>query len=120
LLLQIQIRGEKVEEGEGLAGWLLNDTLTAIQINQTLAELQKASTGINQTTDSLKTFIGNLNAGKGALPSLMYDTTMLIDLRQTLQNLNSGTEKFDENMEAFKHNFFTRGYFKKQEKEKKK
>jgi phospholipid/cholesterol/gamma-HCH transport system substrate-binding protein len=50
----------------------------------------------------------------------MYDTLMARDLRQTLEHLNSGTAKFDENMEAFKHNFLTRKYFKEQEKEKKK
>ncbi|HCW07282.1 MAG TPA: MCE family protein, partial [Cytophagales bacterium] len=28
-----------------------------------------------------------------------------------------GTQRFNENMEALKHNFLFRGYFKKQEKE---
>ena len=31
-----------------------------------------------------------------------------------------GTQKFNENMEALKHNFLTRGYFRKLEREEKK
>jgi phospholipid/cholesterol/gamma-HCH transport system substrate-binding protein len=39
---------------------------------------------------------------------------------QTLKNVEQGTARFNENMEAMKHNFLFRGYFRKQEKEKKK
>ena len=34
-------------------------------------------------------------------------------------NINQGTEKFNQNMEALKHNFLTRGYFRKLERKKK-
>jgi phospholipid/cholesterol/gamma-HCH transport system substrate-binding protein len=37
-------------------------------------------------------------------------------LDATLNNIESGTEKFDKNMDALKHNFLFRGYFKKLEK----
>ena len=41
-------------------------------------------------------------------------------LKSTLKNINEGTDKFNQNMEALKHNFLTRGYFKKLEREEKK
>ncbi len=109
---------KEVDQGQGLAGYLLKDSLTAQQIKKTMTELQRASAAIHSSTDSLKTFIGNLNSGKGAMPAMMYDTVMAEDLRQTLKNLNTGTAKFDENMEALKHSFLTKKYFKEQEKEK--
>lgn len=109
-----------VDQGKGLAGYLIRDTTTAQQIKKTMGELQRASSDIHSSTDSLKTFIGNLNSGNGPMPAMMYDTAMAEDLRQTLKNLNTGTAKFDENMEALKHSFLTRKYFKEQEKEKKK
>jgi phospholipid/cholesterol/gamma-HCH transport system substrate-binding protein len=31
--------------------------------------------------------------------------------------VNEGTDKFNQNMEALKHNFLTRGYFRKLEKQ---
>ena len=48
------------------------------------------------------------------------DEEFVKNLEQTIININEGTEKFNENMEAFKHNFFTRSYFKKVEREQKK
>jgi phospholipid/cholesterol/gamma-HCH transport system substrate-binding protein len=45
---------------------------------------------------------------------------MAKDLKETISNLNKGTAKFDENMEALKHSFLTKKYFKEQEKEKEK
>jgi len=118
LLGQIKDMTHHVKEGNGLAGWMLKDTLTAYQINKTLTDLQRASHEIHQTTDTLKSFVGDLNSGQGSLPTLMYDTALARDIRQILKNLNEGTAKFDENMEALKHSFLTRKYFKKQEKEK--
>jgi phospholipid/cholesterol/gamma-HCH transport system substrate-binding protein len=35
-----------------------------------------------------------------------------------MHNLELGTAKFNENMEALKHNFFFRRYFKKQARQK--
>jgi phospholipid/cholesterol/gamma-HCH transport system substrate-binding protein len=37
-----------------------------------------------------------------------------------MKSIEEGTERFNENMEAFKHNFLTRGYFKKMAKEEEK
>jgi phospholipid/cholesterol/gamma-HCH transport system substrate-binding protein len=39
---------------------------------------------------------------------------------QTLQNLESSTYKLNENMEAMKSNFLFRGYFRRQEKARRK
>jgi phospholipid/cholesterol/gamma-HCH transport system substrate-binding protein len=45
---------------------------------------------------------------------------MASEIRHGLKHLDSGLVKFDENMEALQHNWLTRGYFKKLEKEQKK
>ena len=36
------------------------------------------------------------------------------DVREILQNLNVGSARLNENMEALKHNFLFRGYFRKE------
>ena len=38
----------------------------------------------------------------------------------SLDNIQKGTDGFNQNMEALKHNFLLRGYFKKQEKQRRK
>lgn len=120
LLSDVQLMAADIDAGKGLAGYLLRDSATIIQLEKTMVNLQSAALEINKSTDSLQLFIQKLNAGKGAIPTLWQDTTLVNDLRSTLKNLNQGTQKFDENMEAMKHSFLTRKYFKEQEKEAKK
>lgn len=120
LLKNVQEMATDVDEGKGLAGYLLRDSLTSRQLQKTMVELQRAALDIHQSTDSLKNFVKKLNTGQGAIPTLWYDTTLVKDLRGTIHNLNQGTAKFDENMEALKHSFLTKKYFKEQEKQAKK
>ncbi len=120
LLSDVQEMAGDVDKGKGLAGYLLRDSLMAEQLQKTMSELQRAALDIHQSTDSLKTFMQTLNTGEGAIPTLWYDTALANDLRSTLNNLKLGTQKFDENMEAMKHSFLTRKYFKEQEKQSKK
>lgn len=117
LLREVQIMTNDINSGKGLAGYLLRDSTTIIKLEQTMSHLQASSQSVQQTTDSLQIFIQKLNSGQGTLPTLWQDTTLVNDLRATLKNLNQGTQKFDENMEAMKHSFLTRKYFKEQEKE---
>jgi len=57
--------------------------------------------------------------GKGVLNKVATDTVLANQLMSTMKNIEEGTEKFNENMEALKHNFLTRGYFRKLEREQK-
>ncbi len=117
LLANVTEMTNDVGKGKGLAGYLLRDTVTSSQLEKTMTQIHQASINIQQSTDSLKSFIQRLNNQKGSLNTLLADTTMAKNLRETISNLNKGTVKFDENMEALKHNFLTRGYFKKLEKQ---
>ena len=56
--------------------------------------------------------------GNGPMHAILKDTAMVNKLNLTLDNVEKGTAAFNENMEAAKHNFLFKGYFKKQEKEK--
>ena len=43
---------------------------------------------------------------------------MVMKLNTSLVNIQQGTDGFNQNMEALKHNFLLRGYFRKQERQK--
>lgn len=118
ILSQLNQVAQNINEGNGLAGWIVNDTSTQVKIKTTLEGLDKASQNINSSIDNLNQMLSELGTGQGTIPALMKDTAMVNDLRATLKNLNVGTGKFSEDMEALRHHFLFRKYFKDKEKEK--
>ena len=106
----------RFKTGKGLAGAIFTDTLLRrnleIAVGNIQSSTQKLSTavaGINKATKDLET-------GKGPLGVLLSDSLSSVKLKQTIANLEQGTGRFNEDMEALKHNFLFRAYFRKQEK----
>jgi phospholipid/cholesterol/gamma-HCH transport system substrate-binding protein len=60
--------------------------------------------------------VDKINNGEGTLGRLIKDEKMADNIDQTVANLKTSSKKLDENMEAAKHNFLLKGYFKKKEK----
>ncbi len=67
-------------------------------------------------TDEMAYLLMSINNGEGTLGRLMKDEEMAENIDQTIVNLKKSSKGLDENMEAAKHNFLLRGYFKKKEK----
>lgn len=59
-----------------------------------------------------------INRGDGTLGRLIQDKEIAENLDKTMENLKNSSKGLEENMEAAKHNFLLRGYFRKKEKEK--
>ncbi|MFY7840922.1 MAG: hypothetical protein ACOVP7_11640 [Lacibacter sp.] len=74
------------------------------------------ATELNILTVSVKNDVAN---GKGTVHALLKDSALVQKLSNSLQNIEQGTDGFNQNMEALKNNFLLRGYFKKQERKKK-
>ena len=92
---------------------VLKDTIVGNKIKVIVTNLEKSSDQINQT-------IFNIKEGKGALNYLSNDPKLVKQIDSTMTNISQSSRKLNENLEALKHNFLLRGYFKKQEKEKEK
>jgi len=105
---------------ESVAGALLGDSLSGTKIRSVLTHLENSSIEIEKTAKNLNAVVGRINNGDGAINYLSTDTTLVNQLQNSMKNVDEGVLKFNENMEALKHNFLTRGYFKKQEKQKEK
>lgn len=101
-----------------VADVLLSDSIQGNKVKKIIANLEASSININKTTDSLNQVINKIKTGEGAINYLSNNKEFVENLDQTIKNLNEGTAKFNENMEALKHNFLFRQYFKKQEKDK--
>ena len=103
-----------------VAGVIFTDTAMGQQLRTTLTNLELSSQKIASMSNNLDSIVGGLAEGEGALHYLAKDTTFVRNMDATMRNLEEGTARFNENMEAMKSSFLTRGYFKKQEKEAKK
>lgn len=102
---------------EGVAGILLKDTATARQISQTISNLENSSQKVTDITSNLNRFTEHLKQGEGILNYAIQDTSIVNNLESTIRNIEEGSEKFNENMEALKHNFLFRGYFRRLERQ---
>jgi phospholipid/cholesterol/gamma-HCH transport system substrate-binding protein len=80
---------------------------------------QQAIKNITETTANLSSVSAKIDHGQGTVGELINDKTAYIELNQTMGRIRdavahaqAGVTDFQENMEAMKHNFFLRGYFK--------
>jgi phospholipid/cholesterol/gamma-HCH transport system substrate-binding protein len=97
---------------------VLNDTTVAEDIKKIVISLDRSSTEMEKVISNVNATIINIKEGKGALNYLSNDPKLVKQIDSTMTNLNQASIKLNENLEALKHNFLLRGYFKKLEKEK--
>lgn len=105
----------KLNQKGTLANELVNDTVVYRNLKASAIQLHRTADSASAAVNSLKRASTNTESPVGVL---LYDKQSGTHLKSTLQHLDSGSKKLDENMEAAQHNFLLRGFFKKKEKEK--
>ena len=91
-----------------------------VETDEILASLEVTAANAEIISDELAEVMIKINSGSGTIGRLIQDTTIAENLDKTITNLKKGTKGLEENMEAAKHNFLLRGYFKKKAREAKK
>jgi phospholipid/cholesterol/gamma-HCH transport system substrate-binding protein len=81
--------------------------------NDILDSSKTAMNNMGQLTDNLKSVSAKIDQGKGTMGALVNDRKMYDQLNATAAQAKDGATAFQENMEALKHNFFLRGFYKK-------
>lgn len=109
-----------VKRGEGMIGTLLYDTVIVEQMNATLKNVQAVSDSLAQFSENLSSITNRVNRGEGAAGKLLVDEKFENDLNESMENIKNASKSLDENMEALRHNFLFRGYFKKEKKKEEK
>lgn len=95
---------------------LITDTLIFHRLRSTALQMEELSAKANDITNDIKQASASLNNRQTPIGTLLNDEEAATNLKLTLENLQTGSEKLDENMEALQHNFLLRGFFRKKAK----
>ena len=113
-----------IKAGKGSLGRIVKDTILAIKLDETIdrisglgEEADKLANILNETVSGLQQ---DMNHGKGPVHALLKDSTIVLKVNNSLDNIEKGTDAFNQNMEALKHNFLFRSYFRRLDKQKQK
>jgi len=109
-----------VHYDESLAAVLLSDSISATKIRSIISNLDQSSSGIDSVITNINDVVLNIKNGEGTLNYIVNDTILVKDIDETMKNIKVGSILLNENLEALKHNFLLRGYFKKLERQKRK
>lgn len=107
-----------IKKGKGSLGALVTDTTLSSKINQVVLKLDKFSDTTAVLTGNISQIVKQMKNGKGTVGVLLNDTMLVHNLNQSVENAKSGTKGFDDNMEALKHTWPFKKYFRKQAKKK--
>jgi phospholipid/cholesterol/gamma-HCH transport system substrate-binding protein len=106
----------EINNGDGLVTKLIKDSSYAETFDSALANVAQVGVNAREMSEELKEVIDKFNDENNAIGVLLADSTFANKLRTTLNNASSASAKLDQNMEAMRHNFLFRGYFRKQAK----
>ncbi|WP_395803506.1 MlaD family protein [Daejeonella sp.] len=112
---EFQLIVNDLRNGNGSLGILLNDTVLVSNLNKSSYNLNMVSLQLHKIVSDLQK---DINSGKGPVNSLLKDSLMVKKLNISLDNIQMGTDGFNQSMDALKNSFLLRGYFKRREKEK--
>jgi len=105
---------------ESLAAVLLSDTASANKMKSIIENIEQSSLDIDSVIYNLNSVVLEVKNGKGTVNYMINDTVLVNNIDETMKNIKEGSVRLNENMEALKHNFLFRGYFRKLERQQRK
>lgn len=105
-----------IKDGNSMASVILSDSVSGNKMKSILNNLETSSAGIDSVITNLNLTILDIKNGEGPFNYVVKDSVATKEIDATIKNLKEASILLNEDLEALQHNFFFRGYFKKQEK----
>lgn len=93
----------------------LIDSTEPVEMDEIMQSIEVTAGNAAIASEEITQILYKINKGEGTLGRLINDEEIAENLDKTIGNLKKGTKGLNENMEAAKHNFLLRGFFKKKE-----
>jgi len=84
-----------------------------VETDAIISSLEVTALNAEIISQELADIVSDINSGKGTLGKLIQDSTMAVNLSETMDNLESSSKGLNQNMEAAKESVLLRGYFKR-------
>ena len=107
---------DDIRKGKGSLGALITDTSLSGRIHQVVVKLENVSDTAAIISGDISNVVKGIKEGKGSAGIFLKDTTFVHNLNQSMQNIREGTSGFNQNMEALKHTWPFKKYFRKKNK----
>lgn len=107
---------ENLKNGKGSLGALIVDTTISGRLKQVVVRFEKVSDTVAVISGNISQVVNGIQNGKGSVGILLKDTTFVHNLNQSMSNINKGSVLLNEDLEALKHSWLFKKYFRKQEK----
>jgi phospholipid/cholesterol/gamma-HCH transport system substrate-binding protein len=98
---------EKAREGDTI------DTAPPLDISDLITKTNQILDTAKDTMQNVDSISTKVNNGQGTMGALVNDKKIYQQVNAATEQAKAGATEFQENMEALKHNFLLRGFFKK-------
>lgn len=109
--------GKTLNTQDGLINKLATDTVVFNRLQRSTAKLQESVESASRLAQNLDQASAKLKTSDNAAGLLLNDEKTAQQVRAIMSNLEKGSKKLDEDLEAVQHNFLLRGFFKKRAKD---
>jgi phospholipid/cholesterol/gamma-HCH transport system substrate-binding protein len=107
-----------VKSGKGSLGSLITDDNFSRKLDQTIIKINSISDSLAHISGNFQSISKKIKNGEGNIGTLITDTLFVHQLNESMENIKVGSVNFNQNMEALKHSWPFKKYFRKQNKSK--
>ena len=120
VVFNLQKFSNKLTDSGNSINRLVADTSMFNTVKNLMFQLEKAIANVTKFTNNLKIIGDKLNQNDNITGVLLSDSLAASNLKGTLRNLETSSQKLDADLEAIQHNFLLRSFFRKKEQANKK